>query len=92
MVKFINNLMVFLLGLIVLEYLTFIKDYNEMLVLKNYIIYDVKNNNLQTLYNEKYVVTISYEENKINYEIIYNRESLFNFNSFKNIKYNGIIN
>jgi len=92
MVKFINNFLVFFFCLMALEYLTYIKDYNEMIVLKNYIIYDIKNNNLQNVYNEKYVVTISYKENEINYEIVYKRKSLFNLNSFKKIKYNGIIN
>jgi len=89
--KFLNSFIVFVFCFIIMEYVLYIKDYSELLVISNYIKYDIGINNLQSIYNEKYFVYIDYENDVISYEIVYNRDSLFNIERLKKISYRRVI-
>lgn len=91
MLKFIKNFMYVLVVFIVFEILLYIKDYNEVKVIEIYIKHDIITNNFIDINNEKYIINISYKEEKINYQIIYDRNTIFKFNFLKKINHHGII-
>ena len=61
MVKFLERFCVFMICMIVFEYNAYIKDYNEVVLLSNYISYDVKNAGLTSFFGEEYEVYIGME-------------------------------
>lgn len=71
-----------------LEGLLYYKKYNDLLIIKNYIEYDIKYKNIESFSNGVFKLNVMGDGK---YEIIFNRNSLFAFNNFKNIKYNGIV-
>lgn len=93
MFKFIINFIYFIICFLLIEYISYTKDYNEFLIVKNNIIYDIKNNNLQSFKTYKYSVCISYNENlEVFLDITYNRNSFFNIKALKKIKYHRLVN
>lgn len=73
---------------VVMDSLWYFKDYNELMILNNYINYDIKNNNLLSFHNDKFQVTIY---NNREYEIMMKRTSLLSVEKYKKIKYIGIV-
>ena len=78
--------MYILLFLIVLEFIKYRFDYNEVMILKEYVEFDY-NNNITSFKTNKYEVIILDDS----YTIIYYRNSIFNIKFLKNIEYHGII-
>ena len=80
--------MCFIVLLITLEFCLYNKEKNELMLLKKYIEYDIKNKNLKSFNNGKYKVVIE----KDNYFIEVKRNILVRIKKFKNIKYVGLVN
>ena len=74
-----------------LEYLNYIKDYNDLLVFEKYLKYEVEKSEIKSFSTEKYTVEIDYNNQEIYYIITMNRWSFFCFDNFKIIKYDGIV-
>lgn len=74
--------------LITLEFCLYNKEKNELMLLKKYIEYDIKNKNLKSFNNDKYKVVIE----KDNYFIEVKRNILVRIKKFKTIKYVGLVN
>jgi len=71
----------------VLDTILYFKDYNEVIVVSEYIKHEISMNNIKSFKTEKYEVLI----NEKKYKIIYHRDSLFAFRNDKFIKYDGIV-
>lgn len=89
--KFLKDLIVLLFCYVILEFCMYMKDYNEVMFISNYIAYDIENNNLQSTCNDKYCISIENDENTLSYKIEYNRKSFFIFEQLKTIIYQASI-
>ena len=74
-----------------LEYLSYIKNYSEILILSEYINYEISINDISSFENENYRVIIEENNNSVRYSIIVNRNSFFRCGKLKKIKYDGIV-
>ncbi len=88
MFKCISSFVCFIVLLITLEFCLYNKEKNELMLLKKYIEYDIKNKNLKSFNNDKYKVVIE----KDNYFIEVKRNILVRIKKFKTIKYVGLVN
>ena len=88
MFKCISSFVCFIVLLITLEFCLYNKEKNELMLLKKYIEYDIKNKNLKSFNNGKYKVVIE----KDNYFIEVKRNILVRIKKFKTIKYVGLVN
>lgn len=79
--------MCFIVLLITLEFCLYNKEKSELMLLKKYIEYDIKNKNLKSFNNDKYKVVIEND----NYFIEIKRNSLVRIKKFKTIKYVGLV-
>lgn len=91
MKKFVVNLLFFFISVISIEYSLYKKDYCEMMIINEYVIYDVKNNDLTSFCNDKYCVNIYYSKDNVQYKITYKRKTILNFEWLKKISYSQII-
>ena len=87
MCKFIKECVYVLFLLMILEFVSFNKDYDQLLIISNYVAYDIENNNISSFSTSKYEVFV--EHNK--YKIVYYRRPIFNIKILKYIEYHGII-
>lgn len=87
MVNYLKNYLCVLLFLILVEFINYSNDYNEVLILQNYVRYDIVMNNLSDSSSNNYEIKI--DDNK--YHIIYYRKSIFNLKFLEKIEYHGII-
>jgi hypothetical protein len=71
-----------------LEFFSYIKDYNDLMIINNYVKYEIESNGGVEIANEKYKVVLN---NGDSYTISLKRNSVFNFEKYKIIKYNGIV-
>lgn len=68
------------------------KDYNELLIMCKYVVYDINNSDLKSFYNDRFEVVVYNEESEvIEYEVVIKRDSIFNIKQLKTIKYNGLV-
>ena len=88
MVKDIKNIVSVVLFFFFLEYLLYLKSYNNLLVMNNYIQYEIKENGISEFKNENYELNLNDDGS---YCLIVNRESLLYFEKYKKIKYVGIV-
>ena len=86
MFKFLKDFVYIFVFLISIELLMYIKDYNNVMIMKNYIEFDYKKG-IESFKIDNYEINI-YDRD---YEIIYYRTSIFNINFFQKIQYRGII-
>lgn len=89
--RFIAYYIYLIFALIICEHSSYMKDYSELLIMKNYIVYDVANGNLNSFENNRFFVNVGVNNNDTMYEIIMNRNSLFNVKWLKTIKYRGLV-
>ena len=87
LVKFLENFICIFIFFVLLEGLLYFKDYNELMIIDNYLRYEIKNKELMSFSNERYEVIINDNE----YSLILKRDSLFEFEWCKKIEYNGIV-
>ena len=73
---------------IVLEGVLYFRDYNDLMIMKEYFVYEIKNNDLKSFRDEKYEMCLT-GENKFSLTLY--RDSLFVFDKYKKIKYDGIV-
>lgn len=71
-----------------LDSLLYIKAYSEIMIMDSYIKYEVISGNIINFNSDKYEVVF---KSNGSYTIILNRESLFVFEKYKKIKYDGIV-
>ena len=88
MFKDIKNVVSVVLFFFFLEYLLYLKSYNNLLVMNNYIQYEIKENGISEFKNENYELNLNDDGS---YCLIVNRESLLYFEKYKKIKYVGIV-
>ena len=86
--KFIVNFIFVLSFFVLLESLLYYKDYNEVEALSKYVKYEIENNDMDSFSNGRYEVII--EDDK-RYTINFYRNSMFVFDKYKIIKYDGIV-
>ena len=71
LVKFLENFICIFIFFVLLEGLLYFKDYNELMIIDNYLRYEIKNKELMSFSNERYEVIINDNEYKpINHAII----------------------
>lgn len=87
MLKCISNLLCFTVMVVTLEFCLYKKGKNDLMLLKRYIEFDIKNKDLKSFSNDKYKVVI--ENNS--YIIEMKRNSLTRIKRFKTIKYVGLV-
>lgn len=87
MLKITMNLMYTLMFFAFIEFMLYVKDYNELMIMCGYIRYEMKNDGLRKYKNYKWEIDI--REDK--YIVTMNRESIFSFEKYKKIKYIGIV-
>lgn len=68
----------------------YIKDYNEVVILSEYIGYDIQSKGVSSFNSDKYIIEIEKGE-QISYRITYSRNTIFVIGWFKSIKYDGIV-
>lgn len=86
--KIIGNIISVFLLFFVLDSLLYIKAYSEIMIMDSYIKYEVISGNIINFNSDKYEVVF---KSNGSYTIILNRESLFVFEKYKKIKYDGIV-
>ena len=75
-----------------LEYICYRCDYNDLQIMSQYIIYDLEYGVINSFSNERYEVFFyNNDSGSIGYEITLKRDSLFNVKQLKTIKYNGLV-
>lgn len=89
--RFIRDFICALVCLFVFEYNLYAKDYNQLVIMAKYIVYDCQNNQFQSFCNEKFYVEIIDGGDSVEYIIVMNRDSLLNIKSFKTIEYHGLV-
>lgn len=85
--QFLKNIIVFFIMIVIMECISYYKDYKHLYYLNSYISYDLKNNDLKSFSTDTYQVIIKEDE----YFIIYKRKPILLMNFLKKIKYHGII-
>lgn len=91
MAKFIVNIFYAFICLFAFEVLLYIKDYNDLMIFVNYIIFEIKNDKIESFISDEYEVKIKEVDGGISYEVRLNRSSFIKIGDSKNIKYNGIV-
>ena len=89
MLSVIKNIISVVVFFFFLEYLLYVRDYNDLLITNCYVKYELKENGQLDLSGDKYELIINEDGS---YCLILHRDSLFVFERYKNIKYNGIVN
>ena len=81
---------IFLVGYFaLLESFLYYKDYNDFITMKCYVEYEIRENNGVPFLSGKYDVIFN---DNGEYTFVYKRDSLFSFERYKKIEYNGIVN
>lgn len=75
------------MGLLVLENVLYIRDYNEVVILSNYVRYEVMYNGFIGVIENNYEIHV-YDDK---FTIIYHRNGLIKNSFYKTIYYDGII-
>ena len=88
MVKDIKNVVSLILFFLFLEYLLYVRDYNDLLIMNNYVQYEIKENGMRSLKNDKYELVLNDDGS---YCLVITRDSLLNVEKYKKIKYVGIV-
>lgn len=93
MLNILKEYLCLIFSLIVLEFVFYCRDYNELKIMSIYISYDITNGNVGNFENDKYKVTINNDDSElVEYEISMKRTSLFDIKTLKTIKYIGLVN
>lgn len=90
MAKFLVNVFYACICLLIFETLLYIKDYNDLMAINSYLVYEIKVNK-EELNSNKYKVKIERFDSGIKYFIEVERFSLIRIGGCKKIKYNGIV-
>ena len=88
MVKDIKNIVSLIFFFLFLEYLLYVRDYNDLQIMNNYMKYEIKENGIDSFKNDKYELILN---DNGNYCLVVTRDSLLNFEKYKKIKYVGIV-
>lgn len=91
MVKFVVNILYVIVFFILLEIINYYIDYNELLILNNYIKYDIKSGVTPSFNNDKYNIYFQQNKEGISYTIIFKRESFFKIFKDDFIEYHNVI-
>lgn len=89
--KFLRDFLCVIICFICYEYVGYIKDYDQIIIMAKYVVYDVNNSSLKSFYNNKFDVEILYKDDDVEYVITMKRDSLFNIKRFKTIEYHGLV-
>lgn len=72
----------------IIELCFFIKDYNELMIVNEFVRYELQSKNITSLKTEDYSVSI---EGNGTYNITFKRKSIFSLQKYKTINYGGIV-
>lgn len=89
MFNVVKNIISVIVFFFFLEYLLYIRDYNDLLITNCYVQYELKERGIIEFNGDKYELIINEGGS---YCLILHRDSLLAFERYKNIKYNGIVN